>query len=160
LHVANCRFLALRSHGCVASGSLCELRNCEFLASAFESTVSASDLQSHQRLIIDNCLHSDALHIAYRATNPKEAMVQLDRNTCRANRRVFSLVSDKPPNLEKADVDPQVKVLRVEASGNVFDASSVLLLGFPTDKAVPPGAAETYFAHVLAWKGGGNLYAA
>ena len=78
--------------------------------------------------------------------------MQLTRNTC--------LTDDTPFGFWLPDADRRGIRLRVQATGNVFDARSVVdFRELSPHKFIPPLEAEGLLRELLTWQGQGNLYA-
>jgi hypothetical protein len=160
LYVANCRFRSENLTNCISTRSPdCELRNSEVLGLGGYALLT--DIQSGQHLTIDNCtsLQTESdFHFHYRPFDVNEAaLVRLTRNTCVQPASVgFRFGRDEMPS-----APPRGKeVLRLEASGNIFDARSVF--HFVQDQPggpLPARQAEAWLAQLVSWQGQANLYA-
>jgi hypothetical protein len=167
LHVANCRFLADLTPGsfCLRAGARSFVRNCEFLCRTGFALGWPND--PAKGYVFDNCLAVAPYHVlSGRVDLPFHhgAPLQITRNT---------LVSPAPVLLwlylaEPAKVPAKELVampIRVEAAGNVFDATSVLQLSesqafLANHKPLKPPEAEALLRQLLAWRERSNCYAA
>jgi hypothetical protein len=159
LHAANCRFVARNFHyGISAASPTCQLRNCEFLCE--HTGVGWGPAQGGSRLLIDNCLQATGLiGLGNRAPDDTEpASVRLTRVTSLAS-YVFLRFDFGPERWQRLlKADRGTRIMRVEASGNVFDAGRVLA-DLVIDRDVPDGEVAPFLATGVAWQGLGNLYA-
>ncbi len=168
LYVANCRFVSRPLSNCITTISpVCELRNCEILCPD-EGLAATSGLRSGpgQRLIIDNCVQTGGQFsfFGYDLVERKEAaFIQVTRNTFHRKGTLFafSLKRDEAPSLP--DGAPRAKLLRVEASGNLFDVDGALseweIIQVPPGKILPPVDSKAFLTQKLGWQGQRNLYA-
>jgi serine/threonine protein kinase len=162
LHVANCRFqehLAIPS--IVASAPRCFVRSCEFLNPHQFALV----WHGGKECVIDNCLVAGPALQLENGIGPAHdgsCSIQLTRNTLAAANPLFCRVfsDQQPPKLTQGDVKP----IRVEASGNIFDATSVLNLAISPpfltyQKPLQPKEAVALLPRFLNWRDRLNLYA-
>jgi hypothetical protein len=155
LYAANCRFVGTQIQNLVSCDSPhCEFRNCEFLCPD-STAVVWENAQPGPRLGITNCLHTGPIVVGNQSPDDwKPASIQLTHNTS-----VTYILLRLPIEMEKwrraLKGNGANKVLRMDVSGNVFDASSALF-ALTTDDAVP--GAEAILAQGVAWKGEENLF--
>lgn len=163
LHVANCRFLMSNTPICIdGSSPVFELRNCEFLRTDnYGGAMVNLNLQSAQRLVIDNCLVTVFARVnTLEQHKVKGAFVQLTRNTFRAKLGAFYFYHEFDQAPRPEDLDQRAKLLSLETSGNIFDAGYVFQFEqTPPDKVLPAREKESYLAHTIGWVGECNLYA-
>jgi hypothetical protein len=160
LHIAGCRFLmpsTVYTSFCIQAHSALDLRNCELLCPISHNGggLNFSLRESAQRLVVDNCLLTESIRVIRERPNAREAVVQLTRNTFRTRHGGvwFWQGAEMVP-------DDGARLLNIETSRNVFDASFVFRFEQgPPGKLLPPGEAEAYVAHVVDWIGEQNLYA-
>jgi serine/threonine protein kinase len=170
LHIANCRFrfdVKCPLCFCVYSDGDapdCVVRNCEFLGPDSWGGYSVAGGFAGKLRVLEDCVHvgNVALNMPYGTS------VRLTRNTLVSRHYVVLLHVYLPPkDLEKElEKHGAVEPTRVEASGNVFDASSVLWYRQDASRArasAPGGApqpadAEALLLRLLAWHDRGNVY--
>jgi hypothetical protein len=100
--------------------------------------------ESAQRLVVDNCLLTESIRVM-RERPVREAAVQLTRNTFRTTYGAVWFWQDY-----EMVPDDGARLLNIETSRNVFDASFVFRFEQgPPAKRLPPGEAEAYVAHVV-----------
>jgi len=163
LHVANCRFLMRKTWNCINNSSpVSELRNCEFLRADNhgDAVVMLTLHQTGKRLVIDNCLLTAFARVNTHEQYKAKGAVQLTRNTFRTRFGAFwfSQGLDKAPSPK--DLDQRAKVLSIEASGNILDASFVFqFVQEPPEKRLPTSETASHLAHAVGWVGERNLYA-
>jgi serine/threonine protein kinase len=159
LHAANCRFVARNFHyGISATSPTCQLWNCEILCE--HTGVGWAPVQGGSRLLIDNCLQATGLiALGSQAPDDKEpASVRLTRVTSLAG-YVFLRFDFGPERWQRLlKADRGTRIMRVEASGSIFDTERVLA-DVALDRDVPDGEVETFLATGVAWQGQQNLYA-
>jgi hypothetical protein len=164
LWALNCRFLSLPNlkgrswdNRIIADSLFCELRNCEICP---QGHLQVTRLKAGQRVIMDNCLQI-AGGFGLEAANLEEkrpAVIRLTRTTRQDGSVGFWFFPDKAPALRGADRPG--KLVRVEASGNIFDAASPMRLAqMLPDKVLPPDDAQGLLAEFVGWQGQRNLYA-
>jgi serine/threonine protein kinase len=157
LHVANCRFLTTKTHSAILSdGGVCVVRNCELLCSECGFSVYMSPSTPVKSLVVDNCVATQCARIAFWTLGAKESPVRLSRNTWRTEMAPFWFLTwrqDQPDTVKPAD--ERVKVLRVNASGNVFDGGSVFYWHCGPNRVFP----ESLLTKLVGWKGEGNVFA-
>jgi hypothetical protein len=163
LYAANCRFLMRRlSHFILGGAWPCELYNCEILSSEGAYAIMIPNLQPGQRLVMENCLFAglQVWQPDSHRIDKEGGRVRLTRNTFRTveGHVWLHLIFEAVPDLKK--LDESVKALRVEASGNVFDAGAVLEVGhaLPPEKFPPDDVLRLLRRH-YEWKGERNVYA-
>jgi serine/threonine protein kinase len=157
LHVANCRFLTTKTHSAILSdGAVCVVRNCELLCSECGFSVYMSPSTPVKSLVVDNCVATQAARIAFWTMGARESPVQLGRNTWRTETAPFWFLTWKQDETDTVkSPDERLKVLRVEASGNVFDGGSVFYWHCGLNRSFP----ESLLTKLVGWKGEGNVFA-
>ncbi|HEY7315713.1 MAG TPA: serine/threonine-protein kinase [Gemmataceae bacterium] len=166
LHVANCRLVTRKTHSAILSdGAVCVVRNCELLCSECGFSVYMSPSTTVKSLVVDNCLvlgtHQSPARLAFWTLGAEESLVQLSRNTWRTDVASFWFLSWREPQDDPiAALGPRptalkVKVLRVEASENVFDSGSVFYWHCGPNTIF----SESLLANLVGWKGEGNVFA-
>lgn len=172
LHVANCRFLTKNTDILIQTdfGPPVEVRNCEFYCPGANSAIFPNSPRQSgpgvfsPRLVIDNCLLTARVYAQCRLTSPRGCSIRLTDNTFNTSGTAagalrFVINIDEGSNI--AEADWQVKSLRVEASGNLFETSPVFAFG-QVDIAkfiMPPDDAKSCLARMVDWGGERNLYA-
>jgi len=159
LHVANCRFLTPRV-SCVHAwvSPLVSARNCEFLS--LTAAVRGEHGDGGQ-WAVENCVAIGDLGLAFVFWKPPagDQRIRLTRNTLVTGYGVwFQVGRELAPAKEGGDARP----IRVDASENVFDTSSVVLnLELSYERRRPLEAPEAVaVAHrVLDWRDQRTLYA-
>jgi serine/threonine protein kinase len=164
LHVANCRFITTKTRSAIQSdGAVCVVRNCELLCSECGFSVHMSPWTPVKSLVVDNCVATQSAQITFWTVGAKESPVRLSRNTWRAEMGPLAEMGpfwfqtwkpDRPEDTVKPP-DKGVKVLRVEASGNVFDGGSVFYWHCGPNQVFP----ENLLPKLVSWKGEGNVFA-
>jgi hypothetical protein len=164
LHIANCRFrLEVKSFCvCVISDApVCVVRNCEFLGPDHLGGYSVAGGFAEKLRVLENCVlvGSVALNMPYGTS------VRLTRNTLVSRHYTVLLHVFPPPKDLEKDLEKRgaVEPIRVEASGNVFDASSVLWYRQDANPRAPLpasafGEGEALLLRLLAWHDRGNVY--
>jgi serine/threonine protein kinase len=168
LYAANCRFRVEETVCILVETPVCVARNCEFLcptgfsvAGWFPKDPWKSLFPQGARRILDNCLQVGRISQSILFFGPAENAleIRITRNTVVSSVQPIHLFLKAAPS-ERDSAEP----IRVDASGNVFDAVSVLqitqLQSF-LDKhrfLHPPEAAAT-LRRIAAWRDGENLYA-
>jgi hypothetical protein len=158
LHVANCRFLVSNINICVV-GEVGQVRNCEFICTK-SGSVNTSYSPAGGRLVIGNCVHAGGFVAITASKGSNDVAVQFTRNTFHTMVSPLRLgLPDRSP-LDFVGADGQVKLLRFEAMGNIFDAREPLFEFGPRDPGdvLPPDATERCLANQFAWQGERNLY--
>jgi serine/threonine protein kinase len=158
LHVANCRFLTTKTRSAILSdGAVCVVRNCELLCSECGFSVHMSPSTPVKSLVVDNCVATESAQITFWTVGAKESPVRLSRNTWRTEMAPFWFQTwnpDRPDDTVKPP-DEGVKVLRVEASANIFDGGSVFDWHCGPNRVFP----ESVLPKLVSWKGEGNVFA-
>jgi serine/threonine protein kinase len=160
LHVANCRFREHLAIPSIVATPSCMVRNCEFLNPHQFALVARG-----KHCDIDNCLVAgQALQVENGVGPDRDGIrsVRLTRNTLAAKKplffRVFPVMQPPKP------AQDAVKSIQVDASGNIFDATSVLTLRvaphfLPNQKPLQPKEAAALLTRFLNWRDRLNLYA-
>src|SRR5262249_4887843 len=117
-----------------------------------------------KQCVVDNCLAAGGglmdLYVRVRHGQP-DTSVQIMRSTLRFPTELLGvqLVPDQPDTF----ADKDVARVRVDASGTIFDAASVVLMNetapFLARLRPNPEDAKALLLRVLAWRDRGNLYA-
>jgi len=160
LYVANCRFLAdtLSYQHCLLARSH-DVRNCEFLNAAVLPVHPAG--VPGRRHTIQNCLHAGhhVLGLDQHGSDYDVDVRLLDNTFISTDGAAPIFFSHGPAPAKGAQAK---KAIRVEASGNIFDASVVLHIHpgseLPAGEIVPPKEAEMRTQAILGWEDRGNLY--
>jgi hypothetical protein len=162
---ANCRFLTRLTdvHVVAKYPSLAELKNSEFLGTNAPGLPTyAVQSWPGRDLVLDNCLSTGNITTNTGFGEPVGAAFRLTRNTIRPfdiPLRFYAMAPGKEAD-QFAKADWSVKALRLEASGNVFDATSVFEFGQKTKTVLPPGQAEACLVRMVSWQGERNVYPA
>jgi hypothetical protein len=156
LYVANCRFVSTQIHNCISAVSpVCELRNCEILGPD-GSALIWSARQSGARLVIANCLNcAGQIVMGY---DPDTRDIHLTGNTSVTIHGSLRLTVDLDNRQQIPNVDAQSKLLRVEASGNVFD-ESLVHLQLALFNVVTSAGGKNFLTERAGWQGQRNLFA-
>jgi hypothetical protein len=167
LHVANCRFVSWNTEAHIETllGD-CDVRNCEFLAAPMCNTGAkviypySVRVADGKRVAVDNCLLTIPIEVNQGVGNPGVS-VRLTRNTFGGGYKAIRFVAVAPNDRAKdfADADWADQALRVEATGNVIQASVVLDFTQRAKDVLPPGEAEACLARMASWQGERNAYA-
>jgi len=158
LYAANCRFLLNGLHNCiVAHSQILELRNCEFLCTN-NGSAFVGDCSAGQRWGIENCVQTGgSWGLGYVTADLNKASLRVVRNTMIVRFSAFTpTLFPEGSALLTGRPEPLV---RVEASGNVFDTlGSQMQFDQAQPNPLPAAEAETALRRLLAWQGRGNLY--
>jgi hypothetical protein len=160
LHIVNCRFREHLMLPCVRSNALiCVLRNCEFLSPLHR----ALHLDGKQ-CVIDNSLAAGLgmLELGFDVQpNQPDISVQISRSSLRTSEHalLLQLFPVQPGKL----VDKDAGRVRVDASGTIFDATSVVIVNevepFLARLRPQPEDAKALLLRMLTWRDRGNLFA-
>jgi serine/threonine protein kinase/tetratricopeptide (TPR) repeat protein len=156
LYVANCRFRANlpdrnrphRHDAISASTAICDVRNCQFLCPTEISVDTSSE-----KVTLDNCVHLGRLVL----TLGNSAEYRLRHNT---------LVTESAQALHfflpagQLKPNQPARPTKVEASGNIISAGTVLYVDVPGGKPKPLELREAkmIFPRALVWTGRENSY--
>jgi WD40 repeat protein/tetratricopeptide (TPR) repeat protein len=157
LDAVNCRFHASGRCIFIASGADCRLRNCELLCSGGFGTVAVNidETRAGQRVVVDNCVLFP-VGIRTGLMRPGDADIQLLGNTF-GSLEGGALTLDLRPNVRRGQLEG--RVLRVQASANIYANDCVLLVGAPDEDILAPEETVRRLKTLLRWNGGANLFA-
>jgi hypothetical protein len=159
LHAANCRFLTRNTDYQVSPSDAgqSEVRNCEFLSS---QKYNAFAIRAYfvKPLVVDNCLLTGRIYVDHRMGQARDTSLRLTRNTFQTGRAALQLDAYDSETEKFAAADWTNKALRLEASDNVFRASTVFNFGQASEEILSPGEAEACLTRMVGWQGERNLY--
>jgi hypothetical protein len=159
LRAANCRF---RAPIWASQSPVCVFRNCEFLTE--DGGVSGRP-RPGARFTVENCLFrskDSAMFFDPDAAVIQDALIQIKRSTFATSYASFWFAL-RSPLLVPADQPQAVKPIRLEVSGSIFDAPSVLAFDqtrefLDKSATLEPAEAEATLLRLLGWRGEGNRF--
>jgi hypothetical protein len=173
IHVTNCRFLAEPDYsdtpflGTTAIMAVYSptwaVRNCDFVGGP-TNTVSRSVVwwsPVSGRAVIENCLHtgSHCLSFSIQHANVRNVSVRLVHNTLAGAQPLGFVLWIVPNAFTKPADQPVEPVLRVTATGNIFQSRWKRVLQLQTTPSVSLQEAETLLRRLVSWEEARNLYA-
>jgi hypothetical protein len=161
-YLANCRFVKkFHTYGCLLHLHFCpkvHVRNCQFVL--WEGRLILSEIAGGERLVIENSVLSGANSVCFEVGPRRQVTptsVELRHSSVAAKAMLVAIV------MHPSKDDPPGKLVRMEASEDVFEVDSVVTLQQderPEIAKVPRGAeAEALLARLLAWRDQRNVYA-